>query len=384
MASVTGVAEPLSSGEFDVLELERVDDVADRQRLLANLLREKGVDGLLLSRPENFAWLTGGADATRVGTVETAARLFVTAEARLLVTNNVDSQYLFDRELPGLGFQLKERPWYEPPDQLALDLCRGRSVASDDGFGKTLDLSAELAAFRLPLAEREKNALRLLGREVAHAVEATARTCRVGDTEAEVAAELAHRLVKRQVVPVRMQVCADGRFRRYPHYPYGSEQVGTSCVIAAVGRRNGLHVACSRAVLFAEDPAFRESLHKATLMQTTGLYFSRAGAPLSDVWAKVRRIYEKFGVTDEWQLADQGEVTGYALSEARVVPTSEFVLAAGMPVHWHPAVGPALTGDTVLVREGTPELLTPSDDWPQITVTVKGEAITRPDALLRA
>ncbi|HEX6984174.1 MAG TPA: M24 family metallopeptidase [Planctomycetaceae bacterium] len=384
MASVTGVAEPLSSGEFDVLDLERVDDVADRQKLLADLIRAKGVDALLLSRPENFAWLTGGADATRGGAGETAARLFVTPEARLLATNNVESQYLFDRELPGLGFQLKERPWFEPPDQLALDLCRGRTVGSDDGFGKSLDLSAEVAGLRLPLSERERKTIRLLGREVAHAVEATARGCRPGETEAEVAAELSHRLVKRQIVPVRMQVCADGRFRRYPHYPYGSEPVETSCVIAAVGRRHGLHVACCRAVLFADDPAFRESHHTATLMQTTGLYFSRAGAPVAEVWAKVRRIYEKFGCPDEWQLADQGEVTGYAPCESRVVPTSEFVLAAGMPVHWHPAVGPALTGDTVLVRDGSPELLTPSDDWPQVTVTVKGEPITRPDVLVRA
>lgn len=383
MASVTGVDEPLSSGEFDILELERVDDVADRQKLLGGLLREKKLDALLLSRPENFAWLTGGADVTRAGTTEVAARLFVTPEARLLVTNNVDSQYLFDRELPGLGFQLKERPWFESPDQLAHDLCRGRSVASDDGFAGTRDLSADLAALRLPLAEREKKAIRLLGRELAHAVEATARGCRLGDTEAEIAAELAHRLVKRQIVPVRMQVCADGRFRRYPHYPYGGERVDSSCVIAAVGRRNGLHVACCRAVLFGEDPGFRESLHKATLMQTTGLYFSRAGEKLSDVWAKVRRIYEKFGAPDEWQLADQGEVTGYSLCEARVVPTSDFLLAADMPVHWHPAVGPALTGDTVLVRDGTPELLTPGDGWPQITVNVKGEAIPRPDVLMR-
>lgn len=383
MASVTGVAEPLSSGEFDVLDLERADDVADRQRQLANLLRANGADALLLSRPENFAWLTGGADATRAGTVETVARLFVTPEARLLVTNNVDSQYLFDRELPGLGFQLKERPWFEPTDQLALDLCRGRAVASDDGFAKTIDLSAEVAKLRLPLAERETNAIRLLGREIAHAVEATARGCRAGETEAEVAAGLAHRLMKRQIVPVRIQVCADGRFRRYPHYPYGNERVEASCVIAAVGRRAGLHVACCRSVLFADDPSFRESLHKATLMGTTGLYFSRAGSSLSDVWAKVRRIYEKFGVPDEWQLADQGHVSGYALSEARVVPTGDFTLAAGMPVHWHPAVGPALTGDTILVRDGTPELLTPSDDWPQLTVTIKGDPISRPDALRR-
>ncbi|MGC1273457.1 MAG: M24 family metallopeptidase [Planctomycetaceae bacterium] len=383
MASVTGVAEPLSSGEFDVLDLERIDDVADRQKLLANLIREKDVDALLLSRPENFAWLTGGADPTRGATGETSARLFVTSEARLLATNNVESQYLFDRELPGLGFQLKERPWFEPADQLAHDLSRGRKIASDDGFAGSLDVSRELAKLRLTLSDREHQLLRSLGRELAHAVEATARGCRTGETEAEVAAELAHRLVKRQIVPVRMQVCADGRFRRYPHYPYGNEAVETSCVIAAVGRRHGLHVACCRTVLFGDDASFRDSHHKATVMQTPGLFFSRHAMSVGDVWARVRRIYEKFGVPDEWQLADQGEVTGFAVCESRIVPNSTFLLERGMPVHWHPAVGPALTGDTILVRDGTPELLTPSDDWPQITVTVKNEPILRPDVLVR-
>lgn len=384
MASVTGVEEPLSSGEFDILDLERLDDVSDRQKALGDLIRAKGLDGLLLSRPENFAWLTGGADASRSGTIEPAARLFVTAEARVLVTNNVESQYLFDRELPGLGFQLKERPWFEPPDQLASDLCRGRTVGSDDGFGKSVSVAEELSALRLPLSDRERKTIRLLGREVAHAVEATARGCRPGETEAEIAAGLAHRLIKRQIVPVRMQVCADGRFRRYPHYPFGTEPVESSCVIAAVGRRHGLHVACCRAVLFEEDSAFREAHHTATLMQTTGMYFSRDGIALTDVWSKVRRIYEKFNCPDEWQLADQGEVSGYALCESRVTPVNEFRLATGMPMHWHPAVGPALTGDTVLVRDGSPELLTPGDEWPQVTVTIKGEPVTRPDVLVRA
>ncbi|MBA3314607.1 MAG: M24 family metallopeptidase [Planctomycetota bacterium] len=383
MASVTGVAEILSSGEFDILDLERVDDVADRQRLLADLIREHGVDALLLSRPENFAWLTVGADATRSATAEPAARLFVTPEARLLVTNNVESQYLFDRELPGLGFQLKERPWFEPHDQLANDLCRGRKIGSDDGFGGSLDLSAALSRLRLPLTERERKTVRQLGREVVHAVEATARGCQAGETEAEIAAELAHRLIKHEIVPVRLQVCADGRFRRYPHYPFGNARVEANCVIAAVARRSGLHVACCRAVLFGEDKAFRDAHHTATLMQTTGLFFSRHGVPLSDVWGKVRRIYEKFGCPDEWQLADQGEVTGYALCESRVVPGNEFTLAEGMAVHWHPAVGPSLTGDTILVRNGSPELITPSDEWPQIVVSVRGEPISRPDVLIR-
>ena len=291
---MAGVIENLSSGEFDVIDLERADDVADRQTAIAELLRRRKLDALLISRPENFAWLTAGADNTRAGTAERVARLFVTPEARVLVTNNVDSQYLFDRELPGLGFQLKERPWFEPCNGLACDLCRGRTVGSDEPFGSSVDVSADLAALRQPLAERELKLLRQLAREVAHAVEATARQCHPGETEAEVAAELAHRLVKRQIVPARMQVCADGRFRRYPHYPFGAELVQKSCVVAAVGRRHGLHVACCRAVLFGPDAAFRDAHHKGLLMQATGLYFSRAGATAADIWPKVKRIYEKF------------------------------------------------------------------------------------------
>ena len=380
MGGVTGLAN-VSSGEFDIFDVERADDVSDRQTAVAALLREQRLDALLISRPENFAWLTAGADNGRGGAA--AARLFVTADARVLVTNNVESQYLFDRELPGLGFQLKERPWFEPAEALAADLCRGRNVGSDDGFGSTRDIAPHVAGLRLPLSERDQINLRQLGREVAHAVEATARGCRPGETEAEIAAELAHRLVKRQIIPVRKQVCADGRFRRYPHYPFGSEKVQNSCIVAAIGRRQGLHVACCRTVLFGENVAFQDAHHKAVLMQATGLYFSRAGRNVGDVWPKVRRIYEKFGCPDEWQLADQAEVTGYAACEACVTPSVDFPLTAGMPMHWHPSIGPALTGDTILLRDGLAELLTPADDWPLVTVNVKGEPLPRPDVLLR-
>lgn len=383
MATIIRAEEPLSSGDFDIHDLDRLGDISERQEAIAKLLTEMRLDAMLISRPENFAWFTGGADATRHGSADPAARLFLTKEARVLVTNNVESQYLFDRELPGLGFQLKERPWFEPAEQLARDLCRGRSVGSDDGFGESVNLGEQLAAMRPKLTAREVKTIRQLGREVTHAVEATARACKLGDTEAEIAAELAHRLVKHQITPVRLQVCADGRFRRYPHYPYGAERLNTNCIIAAVGRRHGLHVACCRAVMFGEDESFRNYFHKATLMQSTGLYFSRGNVSVADVWPKVRRIYEKFGCPDEWQMADQAEVMGYAACEKSVLPTSDFVLSAGMAMHWHPAVGPALTGDTVLLRDGAPELLTVADEWPQILVTVKGEGMRRPDVLVR-
>ncbi|MEZ6044737.1 MAG: hypothetical protein R3C11_03980 [Planctomycetaceae bacterium] len=74
---------------------------------------------------------------------------------RLLATNSIDSGRLFDRQIPGFGFQVKERPWHESPETLIEDLCRSRRVASDTGVGSTKDVSLHLKNLRVNLNERD-------------------------------------------------------------------------------------------------------------------------------------------------------------------------------------------------------------------------------------
>jgi hypothetical protein len=97
----------------------------------------------------------------------------------------------------------------------------------------------------------------------------------------------------------------------------------------------------------------------------------------------VARIYEKFGHASEWQLASQAEVVGYGPAEVSVIPGGSFRLQPGMAVHWHPSVGAAVMGDTVLISERGIELITPSEDWPTLTVQVKQTPIGCPDILIR-
>jgi Xaa-Pro aminopeptidase len=377
-------AEPLSSTDLQLNNPERVADIDRKHRFVSDFLESHHYDALLLQEPSNFAWFTAGGDNSRCGSSETTAALFVTPEARVLVAGNVDSSQLFERELPGLGFQLKERPWHEPRHLLVEDLCRGRVVASDSGFGRTHDVSMHLTGMRLPLTVLECERLRELGKHVAHAVEATARNCTRGQTEAEVAGELAHRLVKRRVLPERLQVSADGRTRRYRHWTYGDDRIDGYCVISAVGRRWGLCVAATRTVCFGHPPNdFRTAFHQAMLMQATGIFFSQPEWELFEVWNRVQRVYEKFGCADEWQLSDQAEIMGYRIAEVPVVPKSEYRLSPRMAVHWHPSVGPSMTGDTVLVGENGFEVLTPLEDWPKLMIQVKGTPLYRPDMLRR-
>lgn len=382
--SITPRMDSFSSGEMPAVDPDRVVDIERKHREVAHFLESHRYDALLLQKPANFAWFTSGGDNSRAGSSETVASLFITADARVVVTENSDSSQLFDRELPGLGFQLKERPWHDPRNGMAGDLCRGRMVCSDSGFGRTTDVSMHIAGMRMPLSEIECQRLRSLGRLVAHAVEATGRQCRQGQTEAEIAGEVAHRLIKRQVLPERIQVAADGQTQRYRHWSYGSDRVERYCTISAVGRQHGLCVAASRTISFGDPPdVLRTTHYRAMLVHATGMYFSQANWEMFEIWKRIARIYEKFGWTNEWQQASQADLIGYAVSEVPLVPKSEFRIAPQMPIYWHPTVGPAVGGDTVLVGQDRFELLTPMEEWPRLKVEVKGVPIWCPDILRR-
>ena len=383
-ATADRILGPFSSGEIPTSASERYDTVANRHYRVSDFLGQHQFDALLLQKPANIAWFSAGADCTRAGSPETVASLFITPDARVVVASNVDSGQIFDLELPGLGFQLKERPWDEPKSVLLSDLCRGRSVASDSGFGQTRDVSAEINTMRLGLNLHECSVLRDLGREVVHAVEATARALMPGRTEAEIAGELSHRLIKHQVLPRRIQVAGDERALRYRHWTYTGEPVMQTCVLSAVGSRHGLCAAVSRTVSFgAPDASLLSPFEDASLVHATAMYFTRKDWPLSETIERIRRIYDKFGHNEEWRLAEVGEVIGYDLPELPVAPKSSFRPQAGTPIHWHPTIGGAALGDTVLTTNDGIELLTPTECWPNLEISVKDSLITCPAILIR-
>ena len=377
-------ARPLSSGEFDFTDPERYDDVERKQQRLAEFLVQKRYDGVLLQRPENFAWFTSGAEAPRLGGETSAAALFVTPEARVVVANNIDATQLFDKHLGGLGFQLKQRPWHEDRQVLFNDLCRGRNVASDNGIEGTKNEARAIAALRLPLEPVECRRMRQLGALVAHAVEATARHVELGQSESEIAGQLAHRLVKHEVQPLWSRTIADGRAAAYRHWTAGDWKLARWCTIAGVGSRWGLCCACARTVVLGSPPEeLVSAFQKSAMLAATGMFFSVPGTRLSAVWQKVHRIYEKLEHVDEWQQSDQAEVIAYAPREVPLVPGSDFELKSGTPIHWHPSIAPVLMGDTLLVRDPANELLTTAVDWPMLSLTVKGCAMQLPDLLVR-
>lgn len=370
--------------EFSTLPELRRSDVHAKHALVADLLEARGLDGLVLQEPANLSWFSSGGDFLSAADRAPVAAMFVTRDARVIITNNVHSQYVFERLVPELGFQLKERSWPESRRGLIDDLCRGRRVASDTAVDKAVSLATELRQLRMCLTELEQQRCRALGRLLVHALEATARSCQPGQSEAEIAGEVAHRLVKRKVRPVSLSVAADGVLQRHRHWTYSERLLERNATISATASRWGLHVSASRTIVFgtAEDE-FVEAYNHASLLQATAFYFTVSNWTVAEVWKRVRRIYEKFGRKHEWELAEQGALLGYMSEELPLLPGSEQCARPGMAFHWRPSVGPCLVSDSTLVTSHGPNHLTPVEYWPTQTVQVKQYAVECPAILRR-
>ena len=339
----------------------------------------------MLGRADSLAWFTSGGDlgvdtATEAG----SAWIFVSRKCRSLIADNVQSARIFEEELAGLGFQLKERPWFDDPDRLLSDLAVNKKIATDLPRPGLIDAVKPLRALRSPLTPIERQRLRELGRTLTLAVEATCRNFRSGETEAHVAGHLAHRLLREGVTPVSLRVAGDDRLERYRQPTYKSAEIHRRATIAAVGRRFGLCAAVTRTVSFGPvDASFRADHTLAAMVGATCIYFSRPDEAVAEVFHRAKRIYEKFDHPHEWTLDYQGAQIGYAPREMAFRPDCPAKLAHGMAVCWSPTVGSARSEDTVVVDARGFEVVTEAQDWPKIDVTVKGFALPRPGVLER-
>lgn len=384
-------ASPPTEGSGFTIDIrsDRRADIEAKQGRVAALLRETGRDGLLLLDPENFGWFTSGATPRGHIDPATMPAVYCTADARWLIASNVDSQRLFEEELDGLGFQLKEWPWHWGRQQFLADLCANRKVACDrlpgPGVeGDFVEVAEPMQKIRRVLTPYEHACLVALGQSVAHALEAACRTLQRKDTEREVAGQLAHRLMHRGVHPVQIGVAADGRSRQYRRHGFTSTVIDQYAVVSATARKYGLHVSSSRTVCFGEMPDDLKA-EQSAVVRVSACYLAStwSDAVPREVLLAGRRIYLLSQFEHEWLLSPQGHVTGRMPVELLFTPQTTNLLEPGWAVTWTASAGAALSCDTYLVTEKGPQPITPPEVWPMKRIRIQGAECIRPDVLIR-
>lgn len=367
-------ASPLSSPPPD-----RRADIDAKQITVAGLLREVGCDGLLVLEPTNFAWLTSGATARGVLDGQEQPAVYYSAEQRWLIASNVDSQRIFDEEIDGLGFQLKEWPWHWGRHQLLADLCHGRKVASDVPLGECTVVGDRLREMRRVLSDYEQSCMRALGHLLSHALEATCRTLSPRLTEREIAGQISHRLLHRGALPLCISVAADGRSALYRHCGITNVSVHRYAVLFASARKYGLCASASRSVCFGPaDATLKQQQDAVSKINATYIASSWPDAGPREILSLGRRIYLITGNEHEWLGCPQGYITGRQPVEMMLTPETTDLFRAGCAVTWRATVGAATSCDTFLITDKGPEWVTIPEAWPLQRIRVQGADFLRP------
>ncbi|MBL7647354.1 MAG: M24 family metallopeptidase [Candidatus Hydrogenedentes bacterium] len=379
-----------------------------RIRLVQHLLKQRGWDGILINRADNFAMATGGkrnyvSTHCDVG----ACGIFVPAGAPPHYAGNaIEMTRIMDEELSSPACYASPFRWF---DESAADWCRERfagNLVSDDG---TLgpNVHGELAPLRSMLLPEECEQYRELGRLAADAMEATLASIEVGTSENDISARLIYEGQRRGCqVPVSL-VAADERITRYRHPlptlpgTVHERNVKRYVMVVAGMIRGGLSVSLTRfKQVDTLDPAITDAFARICAVDACMQEATMPGRTLGDVFVACQDAYRRFGfVENEWHNHHQGGSTGFAGRTCKATPgeifpcldanwAEDFRKGADLDVPvatafaWNPSAPGVKSEDTFLLHEdGRKEILSSTPGLPR--VDLEG-ILGRPTAVVKS
>ena len=331
----------------------------NRHDRLRRLMERHGLDAVVLRRPANFAWYTGGAD-TKVDHVapEGVADLIVRDDGPpLVLTSTIEAPRMRSEQTPGL--EVVEYPWHEDHLAALRAVVSDARLGSDTALPGTVDLSAAIARLRRTLDPDAVETLRAVGAAATAAMAEAAALVEAGTTEHEAAAALAAACRTRDLTATVLLAAADERIALHRHpVPVGATIERRAMLVASAESR-GLYANLTRIVELDEpDPALaRRQRACDEILARMRDEATRPGRTLAEAFADCRRFYAEAGFPEEWRLHHQGGLTGYASRELIATPVTGDVIERGQAFAWNPSVAGAKAEETFVLTEHGPELI---------------------------
>lgn len=356
--------------------------------MLRNYAAQKGYDGLLFSRCENFSWVTFGARNRVLLNSEVGVAHVLLIEDRIyLMTNNIEKRRIEEIELDEdilPEIELVEYIWYKRLEDVFKAFISGKKILSDTGMLGTTDVSNEIDQMRLVLTEYELENYRKLGKDCDEVFSKVMPTLKPEMTELEVAARISLELMSKDIEPLLILVFGEESSMLYRHNLPRNVKVGNKVFVSICARRKGLIVSATRTVLFKRDEKWIEQHRRNCYVEACAIARSRPGKKLCEVFEAIRKSYAEVGVPYEWSLHHQGGLAGYKAREIIASEMTDYVLRPNNVAAWNPTITGTKSEDTVAITEEGFEILSypTSSGWPCVEFKIDGFVIKRPDILI--
>jgi antitoxin VapB len=348
-----------------------------RMQPIRDLMRDKGLEAIVLRRNPNLAWAIAGR-AHVPTTIDAACfDLVITQESATAVTNVVEAPRLIAEELPS-EITVKTVPWSQGRDPL---LPTGARVGSDQPGGERVDLGVEIEIIRGSLIAEDVARFKEICTDAAIALGGAMKEVSQTDREIDVAGLITRSLWRANLEIAFLGVAGQERVEKYRHPLPTTSLVGARVSASICAKRKGLIASVTRIVTFGpvapESVAMYEGIYKveAALFDATVV-----GKAFSDPINAAIAAYPENGFDkDEWQKHHQGGPTGYLPRDWPANQGTTRTIAENQPIAWNPTGAGWKAEDTILATKSGVEILTNDPEWP--TFQVNGR--TRPFLLQR-
>jgi Xaa-Pro dipeptidase len=361
-----------------------LQDTSAKRELVRAWLDKRGLDGVILSRADNFAWITSGGNNKVIEDLDAGVgHLVITRNRLYLVAYYMDAERLWAEQAPGQGYELVTKFWHEGDERVFAKALAGEKVGADTHFPGTEYVNQEIVELQWPLTDLDLRRTRWLGKQQSEVLEKIFREVEPGMTENEIGQQVAREFISRGIkvdVPI---VGSDERISKYRHILATDKKLERYLLLGPVISRWGLHSLCSRSMHFGEPPVeVRLAYHAAATIE--GRIFSelREGLKFSKILELQKRWYTELGYPDGWNYHFQGGPTGYVIVDVSQNQT-DHVIRAPQPYSWFTTIKGAKVEElSILTTEGL-EIASLGDHWPTISVETEKGSILVPDMLVR-
>jgi Xaa-Pro dipeptidase len=364
----------MDTNPFSV-DKDRIAEIEQKLAKIRALLVEKGIDAVLISAHENIAWATAGVVDIRVGILRESgvASLLVTRDGgEFYLTTNNEAPRLADEEFAGLPFQPVVNPWYSNDVRASVaKIVNSGEIAGD--MGQQGYKLLPLQSLRWELVDSEIPRYRWLGHHAAKAAVDVLKQYRPGLSERKFQALLAERLIEQEILPSVYLTAVDSRLMKYRHAVPRAGVLERLGMLSFCARRAGLTVAMTRFVQFGTSlPEMEERFAVAAQVNALLCHATRQGATGDSLFKVAEQAYANLGYHGEERMHHQGGATGYFEREWVARPGGPEKVAPQQAFAWNPTVQGAKAEDTVLLRNGTIEILTSTPELPMVITSCDG------------
>lgn len=361
-------------------------ECAGKRDQVVHLMRDQQLDGVIISRHENIAWLTAGLVDVRVGLLrETGpASLFVTKEGEgFYTTTQNEAVRLAEEEFAHLPYKPLLRPWTSADVESSFRVAVPHGKLGTDTSTSTHAL-INLQPLRLQLTSGEVQRYRWLGQQTAEAVTNVILSLEPGMPERSIQAAVAHELILRGLLPSVHLEAVDKRILSYPHPVPRTGVLQKFALLCFCARFRGLTASISRFLHFGPLPG-QLATNFGIVQQVNARVqaATRAGATADELFTVLQNAYAESGAPGGEQGHHQGGATGYLEREWIARPGGTEKVANMQAFAWNPSLRGAKVEDTLLLLNDEIENITRTPALPEVTTHFNGVDYITAGVLIR-